>query len=79
MTFTCLLIKHLIILMHQYDMLNNKKDNEDNEFQTITRHGLTWLNIRDPDSQKIDALAEEYPNFHRLNSKTGFQIYKYRK
>lgn len=50
-------------------MLNNKKDNEDNEFQTITRHGLTWLNIRNPDPQKIDALAEEYPNFHRLNLK----------
>lgn len=50
-------------------MLNNKKDNEDNEFQTITRHGLTQLNIRNPDPQKIDALAEEYPNFHRLNLK----------
>jgi len=50
-------------------MLNNKKDSEDNKFQTITRHGLTWLNIRNPDPQKIDALAEEYPNFHRLNLK----------
>jgi hypothetical protein len=40
-------------------ILNDKKDNEDNEFQTITRHGLMWTNIRNPDPQKIDALAEE--------------------
>src|SRR6476659_8744794 len=39
-------------------MLNNKKDNEDNEFQTITCHGLTWLNIRNPDPQKIDTYAD---------------------
>ena len=44
-----------------------EKNNEHNEFQTITHDSLTCINIIKPDRQKIDLLSEKYPNFHKIN------------
>jgi len=43
------------------------EENNNNDFQSISHNDSTLTNILKPAPDKIELLAEKYPNFHRLN------------